>query len=78
MRESQTKKLLELFESTPVLSVQYIQHKMAINSPRKVIAELRSKGVPIEDRWQSHIGPHGEVTRYKEYFLRKGWEYVKN
>jgi len=78
MRESQTKKLLELFESTPVLSVQYIQHKMCINSPRKVIADLRDKGVPIEDRWQTHIRPHGEGARYKEYFLRKGWNNEQN
>lgn len=73
MIETQKKQLLKLFETVPVLSVQYIQHKMNVNSPRKLISELRESGVPIEDQWVTHIGAHGERTRYKEYFLRRGW-----
>lgn len=65
-------KLLELFRSVPVLSVQYINHKLALNSPRKVISDLRKKGYDIKDRWAEHIRPDGSTVRYKEYWLVPG------
>ncbi len=70
-RLTQKKELLELFENTPVLTVQYIQHKLNMNSPRKRISDLVKDGYPIESRWLTHIGVHGEVTRYKEYWMRR-------
>lgn len=70
-RLTQKKELLALFENTPVLTVQYIQHKLCLNSPRKRISDLVHDGFPIESRWVQHIGVHGEVTRYKEYWLRR-------
>ena len=71
---TQMQKLLELFKTTPELSVQYINAKLPINSPRKRISDLRAKGYPIRDRWEEHINPDKTVTRYKVYWLPKNWE----
>ena len=68
---SQGKELLALMQEMPVVSVQYIQHKLSLNSPRKVIADLREKGYPIKDRWVNHINAHGQTVRYKEYWLER-------
>ena len=61
--------VLDLLRNTPVITVQYIQHKAAINSPRKVISDLRKKGYPIKDRTLYHLNAYGTVVRYKEYWL---------
>lgn len=71
MLDTQTKRLYELFKLTPTLTVQYIQHKMAINSPRKLISDLRRNGVKIHDRWITHMDAYGNTTRYKEYWLEE-------
>ena len=38
---------------------------------RKIISELRGKGVPIGDRWEEGINRYGAKTRYKRYYLIK-------
>ena len=63
--------ILELFRKYPTISVQLIQHKAAINSPRKVISTLRKKGYKIHDRYISHLDAYGTVVRYKEYWLEE-------
>lgn len=71
---TQKQKLLELFKTAPEVSVQLINAKVALNSPRKVISDLRAAGYPIKDRWDEHINPDKTVTRYKVYWLPKDWE----
>lgn len=72
-KRTQMKLLLMLFETAPTLTVQYIIEKLHINSPRKVISDLRDRGVPIEDRYVDHIDAYGQLHRYKEYWIRKEW-----
>lgn len=71
---SQKKRLLELFEDVPFLSVRTIIRSLDVNSPRKIISNLRDDGVPILDRWESYRGPHGEYKRFKLYYLDKSNE----
>lgn len=72
-KRTQMKMLLELFRTTPTLTVQSINAKVAINSPRKVISDLRGKGVPIKDRYIEEVDRYGQVHRFKEYWIEKGW-----
>ena len=70
-KPSQYDVVLDLLQHVPTITVQYIQHKAAINSPRKVISDLRKKGYPIKDRVISHMDAYGGVVRYKEYWLEQ-------
>ena len=67
------KRLLKLFRKTPTLSVQFIIDNLKLNSPRKIISDLRAKGVPIKDRWVNHIDPYGKPKHYKEYWVEPAW-----
>lgn len=69
--KSQEEMLLELMQKTPVVTVQYIMHKLSVNSPRKLISALKRKGYPIKDKWIAHIDAYGNMTRYKEYWLEE-------
>lgn len=70
---TEMKRLLKLFRKTPVLSVQLIIDILKLNSPRKIISDLRAKGVPIKDRWVEHIDPYGKPKHYKEYWIEPSW-----
>ena len=70
---TQMSRLLELFRTTPTLTVQSIFAKLKINSPRKVISDLREKGVPVKDRYVEEIDRFGQTHRFKEYWVEKGW-----
>lgn len=72
-KNTQMKKLLKLFQKTPVLSVQYIVEVLKLNSPRKVISDLRMKGVPIKDRYVESVNADGQWIRYKEYWVEPSW-----
>lgn len=72
-KKTQMKRLLELFRTTPTLTVQVIIEKLKINSPRKVISDLRAKGVPIKDRYIEEIDRYGQTIRFKEYWIEKAW-----
>ena len=72
-KKSQEKRLLKLFQTTPTLTVQFIIENLKLNSPRKVISDLREKGVPIKDRYISHIDPYGQTIRFKEYWVEPAW-----
>ena len=70
---TEMKRLLKLFRKTPVLSVQLIIDILKLNSPRKIISDLRAKGVPIKDLWVEHIDPYGKPKHYKEYWIEPSW-----
>lgn len=70
-QNSQSDQLLGLMQKVPVVTVQYINHKLALNSPRKVISDLRKKGYKICDRYVSHMDAYGQTVRYKEYWLEE-------
>ena len=72
-KNTQMKKLLKLFQKTPVLSVQYIIDVLKLNSPRKVISDLRNKGVPIKDRYVESVNADGQWIHYKEYWIEPSW-----
>ena len=72
-KNTQMKKLLKLFQKTPVLSVQYIVEVLKLNSPRKIISDLRNKGVPIKDRYVERVNADGQWIRYKEYWIEPSW-----
>lgn len=72
-KNTQMKRLLKLFQTTPTLTVQFIIENLKLNSPRKVISDLREKGVPIKDRWIEHINPYGQTIRFKEYWVERSW-----
>lgn len=72
-KNTQMKRLLKLFKTTPTLTVQFIIENLKLNSPRKVISELREKGVPIKDRWHSNIRGKEHLPRYKEYWIEPAW-----
>lgn len=65
--------LLDLFRTNPTLTVQGINARVAINSPRKVISDLREKGVPIKDRYIEEVDRFDQVHRFKEYWIDKEW-----
>lgn len=74
----QTTKLLNLFKEVPTLTVQFIVEDLKLNSPRKVISDLRDRGVPIKDRWVEHVYPDGHAVRFKEYWVEpEYWESEK-
>lgn len=70
-QKSQEARLLELMQKTPVVSTQYIMHHLQVNSPRKLISNLRRKGYKIRDRWLAHMDAYGFLIRYKEYWLEE-------
>ena len=72
-KNTQMKRLLKLFQKTPTLTVQFIIENLKLNSPRKVISDLRDKGVPIKDRWVDHICFDGQKVRFKEYWIEPSW-----
>lgn len=72
-KKTQAKRLLKLFQATPTLTVQFIIENLKLNSPRKVISDLREKGVPVKDRWIDHVDPYGQTIRYKEYWVEPAW-----
>ena len=72
-KNTQMKRLLKLFKNNPTLTVQFIIENLKLNSPRKVISELREKGVPIKDRWHSNIIGKEHLPHYKEYWIEPSW-----
>lgn len=72
-KHTQMKRLLELFRTTPTLTVQSIIDRLKLNSPRKIISDLREKGVPIKDRYIEEVDIYGQVHRFKEYWVEKSW-----
>lgn len=81
-KNTQMKKLLRLFLARETVTVRQISDILDFNSPRKVISDLRSKGVPIESRYVEEINLDNEIKRFKEYWipkdLKKEWEDVDN
>ena len=71
MNKTQYDVVLDLLRYYPTITVQLIQHKAAINSPRKVISDLRKKGYKIHDRVLCHLDAYGNMTRYKEYWIEE-------
>lgn len=72
-KNTEMKRLLKLFRNTPTLSVQFIIENLKLNSPRKVISDLRAKGVPIKDRYIEEVNSDGVWTRFKEYWIEPSW-----
>lgn len=72
-KNTQMKRLLKLFRTTPTLTVQFIIENLKLNSPRKIISDLRDHGVPVKDRWVEHIDPYGQTIRFKEYWIEPAW-----
>lgn len=72
-KNTQMKRLLKLFRTTPTLTVQSIIDKLSLNSPRKVISDLRAKGVPIKDRYIEEIDRFNVVHHFKEYWIEPAW-----
>lgn len=72
-KNTQMKRLLKLFKSNPTLTVQFIIENLKLNSPRKIISDLREKGVPIKDRYISHINAYGQTIHFKEYWIEPAW-----
>lgn len=74
-KNTQMKRLLKLFKTNPTLTVQSINEKLPLNSPRKVISDLRAKGIPIKDRYIEAVNADGIWTRFKEYWIEPSyWE----
>ena len=74
-KNTQMKRLLKLFKTNPTLTVQSINEKLPLNSPRKVISDLRAKGIPIKDRYIEAVNAGGIWTRFKEYWIEPSyWE----
>lgn len=72
-KNTQMKRLLKLFKTNPTLTVQSINEKLPLNSPRKVISDLRAKGVPIKDRYIENVNADGIWTHFKEYWIEPSW-----
>ena len=72
-KNTQMKRLLKLFKTTHTLTVQSINDRMSLNSPRKVISDLRAKGVPIKDRYIEEVNSDGVWTHFKEYWIEPSW-----
>ena len=72
-KKTQAKKVLKLFKTTPTVTVQFILENVAVNSPRKIISDLRKIGVPIKDQWCSNIVGDKHLPHYKEYWIDKSW-----
>ena len=72
-KNTQMKRLLKLFQTTPTLTVQFIIENLKLNSPRKVISDLRDKGVPVKDRWIEEANSYGQWIRFKEYWVEPSW-----
>ena len=72
-KNTQMKRLLKLFKTNPTLTVQSINEKLPLNSPRKVISDLRAKGVPIKDRYIENVNADGIWTHFKEYWVEPAW-----
>lgn len=74
-KNTQMKRLLKLFRTTPTLTVQSINEKLPLNSPRKIISDLRKKGFPIKDRYIEEVNSDGVWVRFKEYWIEPSyWE----
>ena len=63
-KSSKKDKLLQRFLSGERLTVRTIQQQMWINSPTKMISDLRAEGHRIQD-----ITIKTKNSRYKEYFI---------
>ena len=72
-KHTQMKRLLDLFRTAPTLTVLTIFEKLKINSPRKIISDLREKGVPIKDRYVEEVDRFNQVHRFKEYWVEPSW-----
>ena len=72
-KNTQMTRLLKLFQTTPTLTVQFIIENLKLNSPRKVISDLREKGVPIKDRYINHTNAYGQTIYFKEYWIEPSW-----
>lgn len=63
-KQTKKDKLLQRFLSGERLTVRTIQQQMWINSPTKMISDLRAEGYDIQFAWLK-----SKNSRYKEYFL---------
>lgn len=63
-KQTKKDKLLQRFLNGERLTVRTIQQQMWINSPTKMISDLRAEGHCISCIWIET-----ENSRYKEYFL---------
>ena len=72
-QKTQMRKLLKLFQQRHTLTVQSIIEILHLNSPRKIISDLRIKGVPIKDRYIEEVDIDGTVHRFKEYWVEPSW-----
>lgn len=70
-KQSQHTRLVELLEKNPTVTVQFIEAKLQVNSPRKLLSDLKKLGYPIKSRWLNHLDQYGYPVRYKEYWLEK-------
>lgn len=70
-KPTQEQILLDIFRNSQIVTVQLIQHKAWINSPRKVISDLRKKGYKIHSRRVTHLDQYGTVVHYNEYWLEE-------
>lgn len=66
VEKTQHEKVLERLKNGEHLSVRKIQQKLWINSPTKVISDLRAKGYKIDD-YYIKTGK----TRYKVYYMEE-------
>lgn len=74
-KKTQMKKLLKLFKTSHTLTVRSIDNKLQLNSPRKIISDLRKKGIPIKDRYIEEVNSEGEWKHFKEYWIEPSyWE----
>lgn len=64
MPKSQRQRVLERFQAGEKLTVRKIFNEMKINSPTKVISDLRAKGYNIKD-----YEVQTEHSFYKVYYL---------
>ena len=45
--------------------------KLDINSPRKVISDMRDEGYDVESITEQRVNAYGQTKRFKRYFIKK-------
>ena len=45
--------------------------KLDINSPRKVISDMRDDGYDVDSITEQHVNAYGQTKRFKRYFIKK-------
>lgn len=51
------------------LTVSECQKFIGTTELRKRVSDLKSKGYKIVDRWETGLNRHGNVVKFKRYFL---------